>query len=431
MGWNHPEVRHAIISLRAIDEVFRKNPKYDSNAASSSADYNTPEYLFDPFMRDDKGRQTSMLSPGAMIKIGVVIADIVSFKSNKEFDAEGNLVNKSITENDDTGLLKISLNKIQEAVFSFLFTIGIILACAFCAIQYCMTLFEFFIITSVGIIFVPCILWDGTKSFATKLITLFLAYFFKLMLMIFCLFWVYGFFLDTGMTLITSQPMLSFLNIGYFIFAVLLGWAVTQNGPKLATTLLNGTPDLSMGEFMRAAGTAAAGAYAAKRAYTGAANAVSTAGKTAHAGLQTAGKTFAGLNAMASGVSEAVNAEGDKRGWNKSERAQRWAGGMAGLIGQNVKNSAATFLTGVENRNRSDNGISAYGKGIDEGQEGGGARGEQNYNRAKHGAETYMNDRFKNEDGKTESGSGAPLKNSAPPQDTTPRFDGKRDTDAV
>jgi type IV secretion system protein TrbL len=357
----------------------------------------------------------------------VVIADIVSFKSSKEFDAEGNLVSKTVTEDDGKSFFKVPLDRLQEAVFSFLFTIGMILACVFCAVQYCMTIFEFFIITSVGIVFVPCILWDGTKSFASKLITLYLAYFFKLMLMIFCLFWVYGFFLDMGMTLITSQPVLSLLNVGYFLFATLLGWVVTQNGPKLATTLLNGTPDLSMGEFLHAAGTAAAGAFAAKKAFTGATNAVSTAGKKAHQGLQSAGRAFAGLDAMNKGVSQAVNAEGDRQGWGEGKRASQWAGGMAGLIGRNIGNNVSTFFTGVENPRSKTEGVSSFGKGSSKFNEG--PNGKQNKQDAIEGAREGTQKRI---DKKNEAKAAKAAKdNSSPPPDTTPRYDGVRDTGAV
>jgi type IV secretion system protein TrbL len=65
--------------------------------------------------------------------------------------------------------------------------------------------------------------------------------------------------------------------ISYFIF---LGneWVVTQNGPQIAVTILNGTPQLSMGEFLHAAGTAAASAAMAKRAATAGGNALKTGG---------------------------------------------------------------------------------------------------------------------------------------------------------
>lgn len=426
-GWNSPAVKHAIISLRAINEVFAKNPSYDPDMRGSQG-YTTQEYLFDPFMRDKNGRQTNMLSPGAMIKIGVAIADIITTQTTKVFDEDGNLVDKEITTERKQGLMSFPMIKIQEFIFSFLFTIGMIAACVFCAIQYLMTIFEFFILTSVGIIFVPCILWDGTKSFAAKLVTLFLAYFFKLMLMVFCLFWVYGFFIDMGMTIITSYPVLSLINIGYFIFATLLGWVVTQNGPKLATTLLNGTPDLSMGEFMRAAGTAAAGAYAAKRAIAGTSAAVQKTGAAAHKGLQGTVNTFAGLDAMRRGVSSAVNAEGDKQGWSGGQRFAKTAGGVAGLIGQNVKNSATTFFTGVENKGDHTENVSNMGKGKSANNTG--ADGKQTYSDAKEGAIRHANKELGVIDTKDTNNAENGRAGQPSPPDTTPRFNGRRDTDA-
>jgi hypothetical protein len=111
-----------------------------------------------------------------------------------------------------------------------------------------------------------------------------------------------------GMKIMMDTPVLSLLIVAKFFFTIVLGWVVTQNGPKLATALLNGPPDLSMGEFLHAGGTAIAGAYAAKRAAAGIGNAAQKTGAAAHKGLQNGVNTFAGLDAMTKGVSSAASA---------------------------------------------------------------------------------------------------------------------------
>ena len=403
-----------------MSEVFDKNPDYDPEMAGTKG-YNTDKYLFDPFMRG-KNAPTNILSPGAMIKVGVVIADIVQFQTTKDIDENGDIVDKDLNTEKKDKLLFFPISRLIEMIFLLIMTVGIVGSCAFFAVQYLMTIFEFFILTSVGILFVPCILWDGTKSFAAKLVTLFLSYFFKLMLMILCVFWVFIFLLRFGMTLMSSFPTVSFLNLGYFFFAMLLSWTVTQNGPKLATALLNGTPDLSMGEFMRAAGTAAAGAYAAKKAVAGTASAVQKTGAAAHKGLQKGVNTFGGLDAMAKGVSSAVNAEGDRQGWSKGQRFAKTAGGVAGLIGQNIKNSASTFFTGVENKGSKGN-VSNMGKGKDT-VSNSGADGKQTHGDARDSAEKIQGDKLTNE----KNNKPKPPAQAQTSQDTTPRFDGQRDT---
>lgn len=441
--WDDPAVQHSIISLKAMNEILTPNPEYNKDFDDVYLRYSgnkisyIPKYLFDPFIKSKDGKQSKLLSPGSMIKTGIVIADIINYQMLHEFDTEGNIVDKAITVAKD-GASTTLLRSIQETVYSFFFSLGTVAACVFFAIQYCMCIFEYFIITSVGIIFVPCVLWDGTKSFAAKLTTLFLSYFFKLMLMIFCLFWAYSALLQMGMNMMKQTGnIFSLLNIGLFIFTILLCWIVTQNGPKLATTLLNGTPDLSMGEFLRAAGTAAAGAYAAKKAFSGAANTISGTGKAAHKGLQTAGRTFAGLDAMSRGVSEAVNAQGDIKGWNKDQRASQYLGGMAGLIGQNIKNSASTFVTGVENTRDNTKGISSFSKGSTINNKG--VNGTQTKQDAQNGAKEYMNKKFNNDDSNVPNNDNSPSNtdnnlpantNNNSPQNNTLNFNGDRDTNA-
>ena len=70
---------------------------------------------------------------------------------------------------------------------------------------------------------------------------------------------------------------------GECIFICLISFILTSNAPKIAMTLLTGQPQLSMGEFMQAAGTFAAGAVAAKGvASTALSPAMAQAKKKAH-----------------------------------------------------------------------------------------------------------------------------------------------------
>jgi hypothetical protein len=172
-----------------------------------------------------------------------------------------------------------------------------------------------------------------------------------------------------------------------------------------------------MGEFMRSAGTAVAGAVYAKNAYTSTSKALSAIGKTGKENLQAAGRKFYGLDAMSRGVSEAVKSEGDKRNWNKGQRLQNYVNGMAGLMWQNAENRIPTLLTGVENTNSSEKGISAFGKGNKEGEEGG-TKGEQNFDRAKYGAKQGTLDRIQAIYGDTDTDKGGPVIIPSKPSDT-------------
>jgi hypothetical protein len=55
-----------------------------------------------------------------MIKIGVVIADVVSSKSSMEINEEGQVVTKDLLTEKIKGVLSIPFLRMQEVIFSFL-----------------------------------------------------------------------------------------------------------------------------------------------------------------------------------------------------------------------------------------------------------------------------------------------------------------------
>ena len=133
--------------------------------------------------------------------------------------------------------------------------------CGCCAaIQYFCTALEFPIIMGVGVIFLPGMIWNGTKFLTEKLVGAFLGFFIKF------LFVTIGFMLS--MSGFLDMAMRSYSGtidmFVYTIFVTLFYAMITMNGPKLAQTLLTGQPQMSMGEWMQAAGAAMFGANAAK-----------------------------------------------------------------------------------------------------------------------------------------------------------------------
>jgi type IV secretion system protein TrbL len=167
---------------------------------------------------------------------------------------------------------------------------------------------------------------------------------------------VYSAFIYMGVSIMSSNEPVSFLSFAYFIFTCLLGWVVTQNGPQIAVAILNGTPQLSMGEFLHAAGTAAASAAMAKRAATAGGSALKAGGKAAQAGVR-AGQT---IDAAFSGSTAVVEAAQKAAGGTLTRRQQFGVrmGALSSIIGGGIKNTAATLLTGQEKK---EGGISVGG----------------------------------------------------------------------
>jgi type IV secretion system protein TrbL len=316
-------------TLQAIREVMT-----DVDPADPTKKGATKNISFDPFIKANKGSSTTRyLSPGGMIKIAVLITDIMTRRETIEY----NPVSKTwLSKKFETLWYNINYY-----IMSFLMTIGILAAAIFFCIQYIMCIFEYYICTSLGVIFIPFVLFDGTKSFTAKLVTLFSSYFIKIVVMILCVFWAFSAFLEFGESLLSNPRPITMLDFAYFLFTLMLTWVVTQNGPQIAVTILNGSPQLSMGEFVHAAGTAAAGAMMARKAAVGMAGVAGGAGKAAQGavrGAQTIGAELHGAAAYGKMFSN----EGRSGGFGA---AVSYLGGRAA---QDVKSAVGAKLTGVK-----------------------------------------------------------------------------------
>jgi type IV secretion system protein TrbL len=333
---NDKDLQQAMITMKAMEEVLVEQADDESGPGEPKIS----RYLYNPFMTDGDGRQTNLLSPGAMIKTAVLISDIIGRQGSTEYSSDKRgFIDKKLDE---------TFQKILSLILVLFMTFGHIIASKFCVIQYVMCIFEYFIVTAVGVIFIPFCLWDGTKSFTAKLVTLFTSFFIKIMVMVLCLFWVYSAFIYMGVSILSSNEPISFLNFAYFIFTCLLGWVVTQNGPQIAVTILNGSPQLSMGEFLHAAGTAVAGAAMAKRAAGAATAAAKGGGKAVQGGVRAAQTVDAAFQGSTAAVAAAQKAAGGTL--TKGQQFGIGLGALGGIIGNGVKNTAVSLVTGQEKK---------------------------------------------------------------------------------
>jgi hypothetical protein len=119
---------------------------------------------------------------------------------------------------------------------------------------------------------------------------------------------------------------------------------------------LNGSPQLSMGEFLHAAGTAVASAAMAKRAAGTAGAAVKGGGKAVQAGVRGVQTIDAAFQGSTAAITAAQRAAGGTL--TKGQQFGIGLGALGGIIGNGVKNTAATLLTGQEKK---EGGISVGG----------------------------------------------------------------------
>lgn len=330
--------------LAGFAEVLYENP--DWTTADESLKSSIEKYIYSPFITTsgelkegdkwslEKWKATGMnegmmVSPAALMKTCVLVANVLmAYSSN---DIPNNTKKKLIPSWDDVG----------NFIIMIIMCLGIIASGVFVCIQYSMCIFEYWIVTSLGILFVPCILFDGTKSYAAKLIQLFIAYFVKITIMLLCIFWTFSTYINASINIIGSSHPVSLLNFAYIFFALILGFVVTQNAPQIAMTMLNGTPQLSMGEFMHAAGTAAAGAALAKKGATMAAKKAAPVVQGANAGIAEGAAAAAGAW---KGAEEAGAGFGTKfkmaAGAGIKQTASAWDSG--------IKDHASRLITGKE-----------------------------------------------------------------------------------
>ena len=146
--------------------------------------------------------------------------------------------------------------------------LAVIIGGIFCSIQYFIGAIEFTLITSVGVLFLPFMLWDGTKFLTEKLVGAIIGQALKL------LFVTLTFMLAiNGFLALMVRPFDNMIDqMIYTLFTIFLHWLLCQNGPALATALLTGTPQLSMAEGLRTAASMGAAAMAGGAAAKGAAS---------------------------------------------------------------------------------------------------------------------------------------------------------------
>jgi hypothetical protein len=117
--------------------------------------------VYDPYLwvTDDRGepvRKTNIISPGALIKTTVLIAEVLNESYLWTTDENGNLVKRGI--NGVMGFVKSALNILRfdfQEIFEFiimeLMTIVIILAGCFFVVQYVMCVLEYFVLPTLNL----------------------------------------------------------------------------------------------------------------------------------------------------------------------------------------------------------------------------------------------------------------------------------------
>ena len=220
-------------------------------------------------LRDAEGNPTPYISPSALLKLSLLSCQIMWEKENVTF----NKVSDEIAADDDLGMIKKAtsqlghqLSRIPNMFMCFWCCLVLILSTIFAEIQYIMTILEYTIIVGIGALFLPLILFDGTKDIPKKLVPVFISFLVKIIVITICLMFVYYLMIENCINTIADDGGVNWTSVGEITFESLLCYVLTQNAPKIAQTILTGQPQLSMGEALAGAGTVAATAAGIKQA---------------------------------------------------------------------------------------------------------------------------------------------------------------------
>ncbi len=321
----------------------------------------TKKYKLDLAMKDASGNDTGFLSPNAMLRMSVLGAQIMW-----ENTWQRDIVKKWDENAEDNKFLKKNImdfpfDRIFDLILCFLCEILEVVITCIELIQYVMCIIEFVICITFGIVLIPCLLFDGLKDMAMKLIPSLLAQTVKLSMITICMFFCCYTFLDITKTIIADTNFFNIWMFCYVVFTILLTFALCSNAPKLASALLTGQPQMSMGEFVQTAGAIAGGAVAA----------VGASRAAVGAGSRFAANRLGDVAAMAGGaVGGAENAQSHAKslGGKATLGALGGVGGALGALGKRTGNRIAGGLQNAANYKGKKGGggggsSGAYGQG--------------------------------------------------------------------
>lgn len=283
------------------------------------------------YLVDEKGKDTAYISPAAMLRLAVVCGMVMwdrwkfeySVESNEIDDEKGNGVWDSVSVAVMKPLKKMvhAVDAIPE-IFELLFCwIVLIAAVVFAMIQYVMTIIEFTIVSSIAAIFLPLMLFDGTKGIPKKFIPVFIGLMVKIIVMLVCMYFAMYLLTEHALNVITDSWGINLMTLAEVFFIAALCYILTQNAPKIAQTILTGQPELSMGEALQGAGTAGA--------------TVASMWQTPGAARQAAARVDNKVTDIRGGIAKMNGAADYAKSQGKGFVGQTWA--RAAVLGEELK----------------------------------------------------------------------------------------------
>ncbi len=307
------------------------------------------------WLKNSDGTDSYYLSPAALFRVSLLGCQVLWEKNQISYNMEMDELDE-----EDVNFMKKGMNKlgasiahIPSMIMTILSCIALICCTIFAEIQYIMTILEYTIIMGLGAFFIPFILFDGTKEMPKKLIPVFTGFLVKMIVITICMFYVFYLFIETAINIMGDNGGMNWVTFATLLFNGLICFVLTQNAPKIAQTLLTGQPQLSMGEFVQALGTAAFGARTMAKGVATTGKVAAKAGHVAKEGTRKAAQGYVnargGITKMVGAAKAASDGVKELGGTNAQARKAAAKGMFAtftGSVSDKIQNAGNNFLHG-------------------------------------------------------------------------------------
>lgn len=333
-------------TIKAVSAVLKPTYYKDKNGNLIKG------YYLDVMMKGKGSVASSFVSPNAILRIALLTANILHSRQMDYLTVKMEEGKKDAgwLSMNNIGIVHLTMADIGNTLLTWLCCLCLIVGSIFAIIQYVMCILEYSIIASIGIVFVPFVLFDGTKSFAQKIIPALTGFAIKLLVMTLCIFFVFYQYLYLAGTQMGETSPLDWTVFAYIAFMIIISWVLTQNAPQIAMTLLTGNPQLSMGEFMQAVGTGAAlgGAAVTAAAVTGkGAKMMKQGGAALIGGTANAAVSGAGILTEATAAKQAAVQDLRAKGYSADEAAAVGNRAYRASLGNHIKTGFKSMAHGL------------------------------------------------------------------------------------
>ena len=353
---------HSLFGARTLQAI--KDILVEKRPDGTNGDVLTSSYIdLDIWLKNADGSDSYYLSPSAILRVSILGCQIMWEKNQIAYALDLDEIDE-----ENINFMKKGFNKmtatiahVPTMIMTMLCCIVLIACCIFALIQYVMTILEYTIVMGIGAFFIPFILFDGTKDLPKKLVPVFTGFFIKMIVMTICLFFVFYLFSQETVDIMAENGGMNWVSFSTICFTSLIALVLTQNAPKIAMTLLTGQPQLSMGEFVQAVGSAVVGGKLLAKEASATAHATKEGAINIAQGYVDTRGGFSKVRAAGKAASQSTKELGGTDSQARSAAVKGMFATVGGDLKDKFKNAGNNFLHGGNGGKR---GMASSGGGM-------------------------------------------------------------------